>query len=91
MATDGEILRDIGHRLAALRKSVGLTQIEAAERAGIGRSTLHRAEHGENPTLHTLVRLLRVYGRLEALETFVPEPPISPMERLSKRRGGNDG
>ena len=91
MATDREILRDIGSRLQALRGAVGLTQTEAAERAGLGRSTLHRAEHGENPTLHTVVRLLRVYGRLEALEEFIPEPPISPMERLRERGGGVNG
>lgn len=91
MATDREILREIGSRLAALREAVGLTQMEASERAGIGRSTLHRVEHGENPTLHTVVRLLRVYGRLEALEDFILEPPISPMERLRQRRGRTDG
>lgn len=91
VATDGEILQDLGSRLAALREARGLTQMEAAERAGIGRSTLHRAEHGRNPTLHTVVRLLRVYGRLEALEGFIPEPPVSPMERLRQRRGKADG
>jgi transcriptional regulator with XRE-family HTH domain len=90
-ATDREILRDMGSRLAALREAVGLTQMEASERAGIGRSTLHRAEHGENPTLHTVVRLLRVYGRLEALAGFIPEPPISPMERLRQRRERGNG
>jgi transcriptional regulator with XRE-family HTH domain len=91
MATDREILRHVGSRLMALREAAGLTQMEVAERAGIGRSTLHRAEHGENPTLQTVVRLLRVYGKLEALDGFIPEPPISPMDRLRQRRARGNG
>ena len=47
------------------------------------------AERGDNPTLLTLLRMLRVYGRLPALEAFLPEPEISPMQRLEARRGRN--
>lgn len=86
-ATDQEILQEIGSRLRGLRKARGLNQTEAAERAGIGRNTLYRTEHGENPTLHTIIRLLRAYGRLNALESFIPEPEISPMARLREREG----
>lgn len=86
-ATDREILVTLGSRLKALREARGLTQTEAAERAGIGRNTLYRAEQGDNPTLHTLVRLLRAYGRLETLSSFIPEPEISPMARLRERKG----
>ena len=85
--TDTEILSEIGTRLEALRKSRGLTQTKAAQRAGLARNTLYRAEHGDNPTLHTVIRLLRAYGRLAALESFIPVPEISPMDRLRKRRG----
>ena len=72
--------------MAALRKARGFTQSEAAERAGLGRNTLYRAEQGDNPTLQTLIRLLRVYGRLAALETLLPVPTISPMARLRERK-----
>jgi transcriptional regulator with XRE-family HTH domain len=85
-ATDQEILSALGERFAALRKERGLTQTEAAERSGLSRPTLSRAERGENPTLHTLVRLLRVYGRLGALDAFLQPAEISPMERLRERR-----
>ena len=67
-ATDREVMQAIGERLTGLRKARGMTQKEAAERAGLSRSTLHRAEKGDNPTLLTLVRLLRVFGRVAALE-----------------------
>jgi transcriptional regulator with XRE-family HTH domain len=63
-APDAEILALLGRRLARLRKGSGLNQAEVAARAGLDRSTVSRAEQGDNPTLLTVVRLLRVYGRL---------------------------
>lgn len=89
--TDREILEALGERLRALRKSRDLTQQEAAERAGLARSTVIEAEKGNNPTLETVIRLLRAYGRLAALEDFIPAPEVSPMERLRKRRRRKGG
>jgi transcriptional regulator with XRE-family HTH domain len=86
-ATDSEILTDLGARLAALRKARALTQAEVAAQAGLSRNTLYRAERGDNPTLQTVIRLLRTYGRLTALESFIPAPELSPMARLRARRG----
>ncbi len=80
---DSDILRDIGLRLRALRGS--MNQAEAARLAGLTRSTVSRAEHGDNPTLLTIIRLLRTYGRLNSLETFIPEPVESPMALLRAR------
>ena len=85
-ATDRELMQELGRRLVALRESQRLTMLEAAERAALSRQTLYRAERGQNPTLLTIVRLLRVYGRLAALESFIPEPEISPMAVLEERR-----
>ena len=92
--TDGEIVQWLGERLRGLRETQGLTSQEAAAQAGLSRRTLYRAEHGQNPTLATLVRLLRLYGRLEALAQFLPEEPeISPMALLRERtrRDGRRG
>ena len=84
--TDREVMGELGRRLAALREAQRLTMLEAAERAALSRQTLYRAERGQNPTLLTIVRLLRVYGRLAALESFIPEPEISPMAVLEEHR-----
>jgi hypothetical protein len=46
-------MQAIGERLLGLRKARGLTQEQAAQRAGLSRSTLHRAEKGDNPTALT--------------------------------------
>lgn len=88
---DPEILQALGRRLASLRKATGLTQVDAADRAGLDRSTVSRAEQGDNPTLLTLVRLLRVYGRLPALDAFIPEAGVSPMAFVRERARGGDG
>ncbi|CAN5702000.1 hypothetical protein BH23GEM9_BH23GEM9_20100 [soil metagenome] len=87
--TDAEIVEELGRRLAQVRKAAGLTQAGAAERAALDRSTVSRAEQGDNPNLLTVVRLLRVYGRLGALDSFIPEPGVSPMQlvREARRRG----
>lgn len=89
MATDGEIMTQLGHRLRALRKSRRFSQSEAAERSGLSRKTVYSAEQGENPTLLTLLRLLRTYGALDSVNDFIPETEISPLEvlRSSRKRG----
>jgi transcriptional regulator with XRE-family HTH domain len=90
-ATDREIMQEIGRRLRELRRRRGLTMIEVGERADLDRTTVSRAEQGDNPTLLTLLRMLRVYGRLPALEAFLPEPEVSPMARLEAHRRRTSG
>jgi transcriptional regulator with XRE-family HTH domain len=90
-STDREILRSIGERLRALRKARDLSQAEAAERADLARSTVVEVERGDNTTLQTVIRLLRVYGRLGALESFIPAPEVSPMARLRQRKEKEGG
>jgi transcriptional regulator with XRE-family HTH domain len=85
-ATDREIMAELGRRLRQLRRRRHLTMIEVGKLAELDRTTVSRAEHGDNPTLLTIIRLLRVYGRLGALESFLPEPEVSPMARLEARR-----
>jgi transcriptional regulator with XRE-family HTH domain len=55
-----------------------------AERADLSTTTVLNAESGRNPTMGTLVRILRVLGRLEALDSFLPEPMLSPMALLER-------
>jgi transcriptional regulator with XRE-family HTH domain len=89
--TDPEVMAELGGRLAALRKAAGLNQEEAASRASLDRSTVSRAEQGDNPNLLTVVRLLRVYGRLAALDSFIADPGVSPMQLVREARKGGYG
>ena len=86
IATDQEILETLGARLRALRRAADLTLEETATRADLSAKTVSRAEHGENPTLLTVLRLLRVYGRLSALDQLVPESEVSPMALIRESR-----
>ena len=82
--TDAEILAEIGGRLREYRLQRNLTQQTLAERAGLSRRGVYAAETGRDPMFSTVVRILRVIGRLEALETFLPPPPASPLQLLDR-------
>jgi len=77
-------MQELGARLQALRGDRDIKDV--AEDTGLDRGTVASAERGQNPTLRTLIRLLRVYGRLGALDAFIPEPPVSPMSLLMQRK-----
>jgi transcriptional regulator with XRE-family HTH domain len=81
--TDEVLLRLIGERLAGLRLARNLTQQQLAEQAGLGVRTVQRLESGAAATqLSGFVRVCRVLGLVEQLDTFIPEPAVSPMAQL---------
>ncbi len=82
--SDKELLETVGEQLRKLREAKGFNQTEAAKKADISRPTLMRAEKGENISLKTLVHLLRIYGRLEALENLLQAPEVSREEVLGE-------
>jgi transcriptional regulator with XRE-family HTH domain len=90
-ATDAELLAQVGARLAELRRGQRLTVVEVAQRTGLSRSTIAFAERGKNPTLSTLVRLLRTYGRLDAIAAFLPPPELSPMALIAPPKRARRG
>ena len=83
--TDQEVLQEMGRRIRAHRLTLNLTAETVAERAGLSVTTVLNAEKGKNPTMETVVRLLRVLGRLDTLDGFLASPTLSPMDLL--RRG----
>ncbi len=83
--TTKEILREVGARLRGFRLQQNVTQAELADRAGVGHATVKRAEAGESVRLDTIVKILRALGRVEALDSFLPEPLVSPI-RLAEQR-----
>jgi transcriptional regulator with XRE-family HTH domain len=55
-------LSDIGARLRAFRMGRDLTPEEVADRLGISRAALYRAEKGQIPKIDTLTRIAEVLG-----------------------------
>ncbi len=88
ISTTEEILREIGARLQGLRLQQSVTQAKLAETAGVGHATVKRAEAGENIRLETIVKILRALGRVEALDSFLPEPLVSPIRLADQRERG---
>ena len=58
-------LEDIGEQLGTWRRLRGLTAVEVAERANVGRSTVLRLESGQGATLEVLLRVARALGVLD--------------------------
>ena len=82
---DGALLRLIGERIAGLRLARNLTQQQLAEQAGLGLRTVQRLELGAAATqLSGFIRVCRVLGLVENLETFIPQPTASPMAQLKQ-------
>lgn len=74
--------RGLAEDIAAWRKLRGLTQVQLADRAGIGRATLARFEQGEGGiSLESLLRVLRALGILENL-TRALDPYESDVGRM---------
>ena len=75
---------DIGYLLEELRHDLGITQKEAARRAGISRSMVSEIELGrENPSLETIERLARAYNVQLTITAWpahfgVVPPPVRP-------------
>ncbi|MFZ4515699.1 MAG: helix-turn-helix domain-containing protein [Acidimicrobiia bacterium] len=62
-ASDATALREIGRKVRARRKELGLTQVEAATRAGISNATWSPLERGKiRPVWRTAVSVARVLG-----------------------------
>jgi transcriptional regulator with XRE-family HTH domain len=78
------LLADLGRQLEAYRISRNLQQIELADLAGIGRSTLARIEAGKGGTIDSLARLLKALGLEERLIQIVPDAQISPLDKRSE-------
>jgi transcriptional regulator with XRE-family HTH domain len=73
-----DLPRSVGHRIADLRSSLGLTQEQLADRLGIAVKNLQRIESGQNLTLRSVERISMALG-LEVIELFaapLPRPRV---------------
>ncbi len=82
--SDPQIQSVLGTRLRAYRKAAGLSLEALAGRTGLSALTIHKAEHGGNFTVRTLLRILRALDRLEQLESFLPAVPTSPLDLIDE-------
>jgi len=79
LTPETEILKELGDRLASLRKQRGVSQNRLAEDAGIGVATLRRIEAGQDSQLASWLKLLKALGMTSAIDALLPENFTSPM------------
>jgi transcriptional regulator with XRE-family HTH domain len=81
-------LKELGKRLAQVRKQRGFTQVELARQAGVGVATLRRVEDGQDAQISSWLKLLDTLGLTQSIEQLLPESISSPMAEVkrSKRR-----
>lgn len=77
---EDDVRRGLVRFLRTAREEVGLSQAEAARRAGVSRSLLSQIEAGQLlPSVLVYVRLLHVYDRTG----FDPSTPFSPSSGMA--------
>jgi len=86
--TNQEIMTEIGRRLRQYRLRQNIPIAEVARHAGLSAPTVINVENGRNPRLGSIVRVLRVLGRLEALDAFLPDPLVSPIQLANLKGRG---
>lgn len=74
----------IGLRLKRARLNRDMTQVEVADRAWVSKRTVLKAEKG-NVRLADLIAILQALEMLDEIDSFLPEPPLSPIELLKLR------
>lgn len=80
--TDDAVVVEMGHRLQRERLNQNLSQEALAALAGVSRKTITNLENGAGGTIGTLVAVLRGMNKIAALEAFLPDPGVSPMQLL---------
>jgi transcriptional regulator with XRE-family HTH domain len=81
--SDPQIQQVLGARLRAYRQADSLSLADLAARTGLSLITIHKAEHGGNFTIRTLLRVLRALGRLAQLDAFLPPIERSPLALIA--------
>jgi len=79
--TDKSITAEIGRRIEQLRLEQNLTQQHIADEIGFSRVSYRNLINGSGK-FENMVAVLRVLGKLDLVEQFIPETPFSPMEQL---------
>ncbi len=76
--SDQALAAEVGERIEQLRLEANITQKTIADQLGITAKTYRSAIQGRGK-FETVIGILRALGRLELVDTFVPETPLSPL------------
>ena len=80
MLADAMILGRIGNKLRTVRLKQNITQQSLSETANVSLSSIKKMEKGEIRSFDSLIRVLRILGKLDILQPLVEEEQLSPSE-----------
>ena len=87
LTPEAEALKELGRRLARIRKQQGFTQTRLAEEAGCGVATLRRIEAGQDSQMGSWIKLLKSLQMVSLIDGLMPESFQSPMaEALASKK-----
>lgn len=79
--TDEAITKEIGSRIEQIRLEADLSQAKLAAELGISAKT-YRAVINGNGKFELVIGVLRALKKLELVDNFIPEIPVSPIALL---------
>lgn len=82
---DDAICVEMGKRLKSLRLRKNLTQEDVARLTRLSLNPIKSLEQGQGK-LSTIIAVMRAFGVLDALDSFIPEAPVSPIQ-IAKMHG----
>lgn len=77
--SDKAIREELGRHIKQMRINARISQQELAEKAGIARATITNFENGKGGTIDSLIAILRHLQKLNILDAFETNSPISPI------------
>ena len=80
MLSDTYILNRIGNHLKATRLKQNITQQSLAKASGVSLSSLKKIEKGEIRSFDSLLRVMRMLGKLDVFQPLVEEQQMTPSE-----------
>ena len=80
MLSDATILAKLGARIKSARLKQNITQESLAISANISLSSVKKIESGDIKSFDSLLRVLRVLGKLDIFQSIVYEEQLSPSE-----------
>ncbi len=87
LTPESEVLKELGQRLAHIRKQQGFSQTRLAEEAGLGVATLRRIEAGQDSQLGSWIKLIKSLQLVSSIDGLLPETFHSPMaEALASQK-----
>lgn len=78
--SDSMIVKTLGKQIKQMRINSSMSQQDLSASTGLSRSTISAIESGRNISTINLIAILRSLGKLNTLDAFRTQAPISPVE-----------